>query len=58
MAPRVYFAYRKNESGNTNIEPELQTDTRKFINCTTNCHHDLLNCAVREQEAMKGYFLT
>lgn len=46
---------QKKEGRNTNMQLELQTDTRKFRNCTTNCHHDLFNCAVHEQEAMKGH---
>jgi len=46
---------QKNDDRNKDIYPELQTDERKFINCTTNCHNDLFKCVVREQEAMKGY---
>jgi hypothetical protein len=47
---------QKNGGRNTDLQLELQTDTGKFSNCTTN-YNDLFNCVVREQEAMKGHFL-
>jgi len=46
---------QKNGGRNTDLQLELQTGTRKFSDCTANCHHDLFKCVVREQEAMKGH---